>query len=225
MKSQLVKRLCKKYILPSLPTYNTKGHLLYQMEYEDLLRGFCFESSGFSSNTFTIVVFIQPLYIPKPYISYGFGNRLGILSKGRDVWWEYSEEKVEEIMQEILGMIQHHGLPYLERAGTLERFIKQYGHFDRFKIADVHRMEAIGYGYLLSGNTKSAKKLLDTLSKELEREIIRYPDEGWQKEMQSRVQLILGYLQNQDQEAAKQQLGAWKNYTLLHLGIKETWNG
>lgn len=222
MKGQLVKRLCKKYILPSLLSYNTKGHLLFQLEHIDLLRGFCFESSTFSSNTFTIYVFIQPLYIPKTYISFGFGDRLGSVSKGRDIWWEYSEEKEEEIMQEILGMIQHHGLPYLERAGTIERFIKHYGRFNRLGKVNVHHMEAIGYGYVLSDDTKRAKNLLDTLAKELEQKIDQYPDEGWQREMQSRVQLIMGFLQNQDQEAAKQQLEDWKEYTLSHLGLKET---
>lgn len=222
MKSSLVKHLCKKYILPSLPSHTTKDHLLYQSEYNDLLNGFFFESSAFSSNAFTIYVFTLPLYIPETYISFGFGDQLGSVSKGRDIWWEYSEEKEEEIMQEILAMIQSYGLPYLERVGTLEGFIKHYGQFNRLEKVNVHRMEAIAYGYVLSGHTKNAKNLLDALSKELVQKIDQNPDRDWQREMLSRVQLILGFIQNQDLEAGEQQLADWKKYTLLHLGLKDT---
>jgi len=222
MKSQLVKRLGKKYILPYMSEYDIKGHLIYHKELQIFLCGFWFESSAFSASSFTVEVFIQPLFIPQTDIYFNFGSRLGSVSKGRDIWWEYSDEEEEEIMQEILGMIQHHGLPYLEKVRTVEGFIKQYGQFNRSERVNIHRMEAIGYGYVLSGDNKRAKNLLDRLSIELEQEIVRYPDKAWQREMQSRVRLILGFIQNQDQEAAIQQLEEWKEYTLSHLGLKET---
>lgn len=98
MKTQLVRRLSNNYLLPNLPCYKSKGHLIYNGEVSHLLQGFRFESSAFDKDLFTIQVFVQPLFIPVTYLTFGYGNRLGFLSKGKDIWWKYEKSNEEAVV-------------------------------------------------------------------------------------------------------------------------------
>jgi hypothetical protein len=130
MKSQLVRRLSKMYFLPNLPGYIAKGHLLYQQDLEHILRGFWFESSAFDRDSFTVEVFVQPLYIPVSHLSFTFGHRLGSLGKGYDIWWKYDEETEALMMQEILSFMMSAGIPFLEERSSIEKLINQYINLD-----------------------------------------------------------------------------------------------
>jgi hypothetical protein len=219
MKSQMVKKLSKNYLLPNLPGFRFKGHMLYHQDLQYLLRGFSFENSAFSQYTFTINVFVQPLYIPRNYLSFGFGERLGLLSKGRDIWWEYTETQEEKIMREILSIIIRDGKPYLEKRESLIDFVRQYHKSDKRTKENKHNREAICYTHALLGDFQRAKNQLDSFIRQISHEIRKYPDERWRTEIQNRAQLILDYLIDQKYENAVQQLNVWRKYTLSSLGI------
>lgn len=219
MKSQIVKQLSKNYLLPNLPGFRFKGHMLYHQDLQYLLRGFSFESSAFSQNTFTINVFVQPLYIPRTYLSFGFGERLGLLSKGQDIWWEYTEAQEEKIMQEILSIIIRNGKPYLDKRESLKDFVSQYHKSDKGTKENKHNKEAICYTHALLGDFQGAKNQLESFVHQISHEIQKYPDESWMTEIQNRAQLILDHLINQKYENVVQLLNVWREYTLSSLGI------
>jgi hypothetical protein len=123
MKATLVNRLSKQYLLSDLPSFSIKGHLLYSLESDYLLHGICFESSSFSSTSFTIEVFVQPLFIPSEYIYFSFGNRLGSMEKGYDYWWEYSTEDEETIMDDIKSIINSKGKEFFKQCKSLKGLI------------------------------------------------------------------------------------------------------
>lgn len=217
MKTQLVSRLSKKYILPHLPFYKRKGHLIYHKDITYFLQGFYFESSAFDKNLFTIEVFVQPLFIPITYITLTYGNRLRFLSKGRDIWWEYDEAKEEELMDEILSMITSFGVPFLEDRNHLDRFILKYG---KFGFGDnPHLVEGICYTHVLIGDYLKAKIMLSSFNKVLKKEIEKSPKTEWMVEMKDRTHLIFDFLENQNFVKAKEQLEEWRNFTVEKLGI------
>lgn len=217
MKTQLVNRLSKKYILPHLPFYKRKGHLIYHKDITYFLRGFYFESSAFDKNLFTIEVFVQPLFIPITYITLTYGNRLGFLSKDRDIWWEYDDAKEEEIMDEIVSLITSFGVPFLEDCNQLDKFMLKYG---KVGLGDnPHIIEEICYTHVLLGDYPKAKKMLSSFNKILKKEIEKSPKTAWMVEMKDRTQLIFDFLENQNFVRAKEQLGQWRNYTVEKLGI------
>lgn len=219
MKTQLVSRLSKKYFFPNLPLYKSKGHLIYHKDITYLLQGFCFESSAFDKNLFNIYVFIQPLFIPITYLTFTFGNRLGFLSKGRDIWWEYDEAKEEELMDEIVSMITSFGVPFLENRNQLDKFMLKYG---KVGLGDnPHIVEGICYTHVLLGDYPKAKIMLSSFNKVLKKEIEKSPKTAWMVDMKDRSQLIFDFLENQNFVSAREQLEEWRNYTVEKLGISD----
>lgn len=219
MKTQLVRRLSKKYILPNLPLYKSKGHLIYHKDLTNFLQGFYFESSAFDKDLFTIEVFVQPLFIPITYLTLTFGNRLGVLSKGRDIWWEYNEAKEEEIMDEIVSMITSFGVPFLEDRNQLDKFMLKYG---KVGLGDnPHIVEGICYTHVLLGDYPKARIMLSSFNRILMKEIEKRPKIDWIVDMNDRVQLILDFLENHNFVKAKDQLNQWRNYTVEKLGITD----
>jgi len=219
MKTQLINRLSKKYLFPNLPLYKSKGHLIYHKDIAHLLRGFYFESSAFDKDLFTIEVFVQPLFIPITYFTLTFGNRLGTLSKGRDIWWKYDESKEEELMGEILPMITSFGVPFLEDRNQLEKFMLKYG---KVGLGDnPHIVEGICYTHVLLGDYPKAKIMLSSFNKVLKKEIEKSPKTAWLVDMKDRTQLIFDFLENQDLVSAKEQLDEWRNYSVEKLGISD----
>ncbi len=219
MKTTLVKQLCKKYLLPDLPGYEVKGHLLYDRNYIYLLPGIYFESSSFNKERFTIDIFVQPLYIPATGLWWTFGNRLGMLAKGRDVWWEYREENERTIMQEIGADIHRVGIPFLETRKTLKDFIAQYRNKVDFA-GDTYVIETVAYGCILLGEYQKAEKILGRFMIELDREIKRKPEISWLIDVQKRAKTILQHLQEKAPDAARQQLDEWTTYTLSEIKLK-----
>lgn len=217
MKNQLVRQLSKKYLLPDLPGFAIKGHLLYDQDIDYFLSGFCFESSAFSKNSFTIDVFVQPLFIPKTYLSFNFGNRIGFLFKKRDYWWEYDENDEKQIMAEIHLAITKFGIPFLEKRNSLKGFIHNYKNFGA-KV-NPHTVEGIAYAYVLVEDYAKAKKHLSSLVKLLVDVADYYRSSSWLTEMQERVSLMLGHLENHNYQMAKDQLGQWRDFTLTSLGL------
>lgn len=219
MKTHLVSRLSKKYLLPNLPLYKSKGHIVYHKEIEYFLQGFSFESSAFDKNLFTIYVFVQPLFIPVTYLTLTFGNRLGVLSNSRDIWWKYDESKEDEIMGEILSKINSYGVPFLEERNKLEKFLSKY---DKVSLEDnPNKVEGLGYIYVLLGEYPQAMVMLSSFNQVLIKEKKKNNKIVWLIDMQDRVQLILNYLENQNFNGAIIQLNKWRNFTLEKLGFMD----
>lgn len=184
-----------------------------------MLQGFYFESSAFSRNSFTIDVFIHPLYIPDESIALTFGNRLSLIAKGCDIWWEYEKTREKEISQEILSMTANAGLPFLEKRNSIEKLLRQY---KGIKVNEnKYIVEAVAYAHILVDEYKKSENMLRSFDIILSHDIQQNPDIIWMNDIQNRVQMILGYLQNQEYDVAKQKLNEWRNITLSNFGLYE----
>lgn len=216
MKTQIVARMSKKYFLSNLPGFQQKGFLIYRQDFQYLLQGFCFDGSAFNRNSFTIDVFVHPLFIPSEDIDLSFGNRIGIMAGKNDIWWQYDEMREVEIAQEIFDMMKNHGLPFLEETATIEGFLKRY------KDADIHKnkhiIEGLCYAHILNDDFSKSQKMMRLLSIVLTQDINEFPV-VWKQEIQQRIQLMLGYLDRTEYDRAKQQLSDWRHFTLANLGL------
>lgn len=217
MKKSLIKRLCKQYLLPELPTFSCKGDLLYSIESEYLLQGICFESSSFSSTSFSIEVFIQPLYLPSDNIYFNFGKRLGFLGKGYDYWWEYLEEDESEIMAEIKSIVMDKGLLYFSQCKNIYGFVD----FNRNLSTDSNptNVEALCYSLIMLNEFDEALSRMYPFINMLDQVIAEHPNITWSKTIHSRLQTMIDYLERKEFPMAISQLDMWKEYTLSTLKL------
>lgn len=218
MKAQFTKRICKKYLLPNLSGLNIKGNLLYYKDFQYLLRGFSFESSAFSRNSFSIEVFVQPLFVPTSSLVFNFGNRLGFLASHKDVWWTYDESQEEIISNEILKMMVNFGVPFLEKRETIEKFLYQY---KGIGMKDNRNMyEAICYAQILAGNYAKSNIMLRSFEIILSQDISQNPKIKWLEEILARVQIILQCLNSKDYASAIHTLNEWRDLMLATIGLR-----
>src|SRR5690348_10025170 len=106
MKGREFEGLYRRYLLADLPGFTYKGSLLFARPVVHLLRGFSFDTSGFSADAFDVEVFVQPLYVPTDCITYTFGRRL----HGRQgMGWKLDRQDERATMTEVLASIKEHG--------------------------------------------------------------------------------------------------------------------
>ena len=63
----------------------------------DVLEFVELQQDKYGSKTVTVNYALMPLYVRHPFISFDLGGRLGQLICGKDVWWDYSDDRVAEI--------------------------------------------------------------------------------------------------------------------------------
>lgn len=220
MKSSYIRKLFQKYIVDSLPGFSLKGHLIYNSNYERILRGFCFEDSAYRKDSINIYVFVQPLYIPAEYLWFNFGKRLNDISeKGGDRWWNISLENEGDIMREVLDLILGPGLTFIENVKSLQDLVEVF-QVQGDKNRDLNILEALAYTEILVGNYQNANCSLEKLLLTLEMDIKKYPQVRWLYTMKERVSRINKFILENESNAAYQQLLSWEKYTEEALKLK-----
>jgi hypothetical protein len=205
MKKKHFETVCKK-MLPDLPGFACKGWLLYAEPIGHVLRGFCCDASGFDPEKFTVWVFFLPLYVPRKYVSFEFGDRLKD-ARGCDIWWNLSDPRLRD---ELLVSIQRDGLPFLEgikQPADVVTAIHRLG-----ADSDPYKMEAVAYSLAMADDVAAAQQALERLTKALDRGI------PWQAEMMERAMQLARKL-GVDPQEAKRQLAEWEQATVKNLGL------
>lgn len=199
MKGKQFERLARKYMLPQLPGFGLRKHLLFAEPVGYLLRGFAFETSGFDPTAFTVWTFVQPLYVPDAFlgISYTFGGRLGSLGGGPDRWWQMDEGNEDRIMAEVLAQLQGEGLPFLSRLGAAWDLAE-----DGYRVTgarnDVRVVEAVAYSWAVAGDHTRSIRELDRLHAMARTLDLRIP---WIREMDEHAQRVRALLVRDPPEA------------------------
>ncbi|MCW5877582.1 MAG: hypothetical protein KIS80_01785 [Anaerolineales bacterium] len=218
MQGRIFHRLAKKHLLPHLPGFTAKKGLIYVADFNYFLKGLAVDSSAFSKTTFTIWAFILPLFVPKEYISFTYGDRLGSLSGGGDKWWEYSSENEEAIFKDILSHIQIEALPFFNEVVTPWDFWQKYKEKIKPNSGDYQR-EACAYALVLAGEYEMAATLLEESIAVLEiatKEDPTIPWIGWILERVRKIDSLLA----EDPQKAVAQLDEWTQETLKNLGLE-----
>lgn len=91
---------CKEIVEPFLTAHgfvkwSTRGFV--RLNSLDVLEWLNFQKERSGSKTFTVNVYLLPLYVSQPLLHTLFRERLGELVCGRDVWWDYADEKIARV--------------------------------------------------------------------------------------------------------------------------------
>lgn len=217
MKAREYQKLSKIYLLPNLPGFEVLGGVLYLRPIKYFLLGLSFDNSSFSKNSFTVTAFAQPLFIPRNYIFYSFGSRLGTLSGGPEKWWEITDQNSEEVYAQVLNLIRKEAIPFFESVKTPRKFIRKYK--SRSDPPHVHNMEAVAYAMILDGDNRKAARLMQQSLVVLKVAMKKDLNRPWLQETKARVQMINSAL-HKDPTGAVAQLNTWITETTSFLKLK-----
>jgi len=190
-----------KALLPELPGFAVKGNLLFMLPVRQVLRGICFEPSGFDRRAFYVNVFVLPLCVPTQYLYFNFGRRVG-------TGWS---SDAPDVYSELSLALRREALPFLSRVEDLDDFIQLAKSFSR---ANPRTREAIAYALARVGEVDKAIAELDTLLAMLD---VKVP---WQLEMAERANALKSLLLH-DFASAQKQLQEWEAESIRNLGLEK----
>lgn len=130
---------CKKEILDQLLLDNgfskwkgnsyVKLNDIYLLEYIDL------QKERYGSKTFCVNFAVMPLYCKCHYVTLHLGYRLGFYISGKDVWWDYCNEKIaEQSFKNVAEAISKFVFPWFLELSSEEEYRKRLME-DKSKIA------------------------------------------------------------------------------------------
>ena len=87
----------------------------------DVLEYINLQKEQYGSKTFTVNYSLIALYVPRRFLSYDLGGRLGELICDKDVWWDYSDVQTAEVsFQNVMDAIDSILLPWFEERENRE---------------------------------------------------------------------------------------------------------
>lgn len=219
MKIKPLNRLIKQYIEPSLPSYHIYQDLVYRVDDDFLLKGYCFDSRQYDKYAIDVSYFIQPLFVKADFIKLTIGNRLSykkrinfFQTKVFDLW-DVSTEHQEESMRNILNSILHQGEKYLNAIQTVRSFYENYFSQRKDHIS-IH--EYISYCPIILGmdfefQDRSLKKFINFCDAQIE-------DEYDKVEVEKRDSALI-LLNERSTESRLKILKTWTNETITCLNL------
>jgi hypothetical protein len=160
VKGRRVQQFATRHLLPHLDGFRADGKLLYQAPVANILRGFIFDSSGFSAEAFYPHVFVQPLYVPRDNLDLTLGERfLGA--------WKFDPEHEQQVAQKLLYEIFRTGLPLLRRQAEPGGIVEQLRRNPALR-ANCRLQEVLAYSLLILGRNDEGLDELDKLLAMLE---------------------------------------------------------
>src|ERR1035438_8085018 len=140
-----------------MPGMIAQGHLIYSVPVGNIFRGFLFESSAFSAESFCPHVFVQPLYVRDDYLTMTLGDRF----PGN---WMFLDGGNEALAGALLKNIETRGMPFLGKMGATEAL----AHNPKAKDSRNHYVrQAAAYSMVMIGENQEALRRLDDLLKML----------------------------------------------------------
>ncbi len=92
----------------------------------DLLQYIDLQKERYGSKTFTVNCAIMPLYVPAKHMIIGFGDRLGYFIAGKDIWWDYADDKTANLsFQNVLQAVDWFVMPWFEKYDDESAYRKQ----------------------------------------------------------------------------------------------------
>lgn len=207
--------MCRTYLVPHIPPVRLVRDLTIILPIEQLLKGLSVESSAFSASNFALHVFVMPLYIPREYVVYRFGGRLGALSGNAPRDWTISSENEAEVMRDIFELTRKEALPFLNRFNTprdVAEYIERNVHPDSRR-QDPNLAETEAYSWILAGEHQRALQAFDRLER-----IVSEGGPPWVQEVSQRAERVTHLLNTAPAEALRL-LAEWREYTLTALKL------
>lgn len=206
MKNKDFAELAKR-LLPDLPGFAIRPPLMFIPPVGHTLRGVCFEGSGFDARSFYVNVFFLPLFVPRKYLSFEFGNRIREAGGG-DRW----NADAPNLVHELGVALKREALPFLSPIES-PRDVAQAATSLRLP-QNPHMQQAIAYALARAGDVNKAVAALDELARLLD---VKVP---WQLEMFERANAFKSQLLS-DAPSAQKQLEAWEAESVRNLGLEK----
>lgn len=160
---------CKKDILDVY--LRTKGFKLYKtsnyvrlnsiglVEYINLQK----ESHG--SRTFCVNFCLFPLYVPHPFITIGYGNRVGSYIRGRDFWWSYHDTSTaEKSFENVVAALDQYIMPWYEEHNNEDVYYDELI-TKKYQLGNSHIEWAV-HRFIKNNDIYGAKHFLDSIKTE-----------------------------------------------------------
>ena len=103
-----------------LPGFTAKGDLVVMCPINTVLRGICFDGSGFDKRGFYVQVFFLPLCTPTHELYFSMGQRLRTLGHNPGQMWSIDMPGLADELEEA---VRKDALPFLAKAESLESMI------------------------------------------------------------------------------------------------------
>jgi hypothetical protein len=181
-------------LLPCLPNWFIKGPFVYASPTQHILRGLCFEGSGFDSATFYVTVFFLPLCVPTKIVGLTFGKRLR--GEQGTAWNKHDPNLIPELRMAIT----REALPFLSEVESLPDLARIVAAM--YSLKSPYARQAIAYALTSSGQLEAANTQLEQLLEMLDNTV------SWQRDMAERAAVLKSQLTNP--QAAQQQLRIWE---------------
>ena len=193
-----------KQLLPELPGFAVKAPLMFIAPVTHTLRGLCFERTD-DARRFYVWAFFLPLFIPRQYVSFDFGIRVG---GGCHSW----NADAPNLVLELGSALKHEALPFL---------LPIESPHDVARVAmsmrlpqDPHIQQAIAYSLARIGDMGKAIPALDELTRLLDMQV------SWQSEMAHEAEVLKSKLLANPADG-QCQLEAWEAESARKLGLEK----
>ncbi|MBQ3765505.1 MAG: DUF4304 domain-containing protein [Bacteroidales bacterium] len=110
---------CKKQYLD--PLLKAKGFLQYKSNayirrnQVDVLELIELQKEKNGSRTFTVNYALTPLYLRYAFAAFWYSERMGMLVCGKDVWWDYANERIARVsFENVARALEEYVLPWLD---------------------------------------------------------------------------------------------------------------
>jgi hypothetical protein len=209
VKKKQVEKFVKEYLLPSLPGFQARGNLLYQVPVYNILPAFLFDSSGFSATVVHPQAFVQLLYIPSDHLTLTPGKRfLGN--------WEFVPGNEVQLSQRLLHEIHSVGIPFIRVHGTPEDIVRETKANPALRM-NPHVRQQLAYSLLLLCRNHEGLDELDKLLDVLNRISEAQP---WARTIHAEVGQLREALGRNSREVLET-LNLWTEQTRKKLGLPE----
>lgn len=160
MKGKQIQQFATRHLLPHLAGFRAHGKLLYHVPVGNILRGFIFDTSGFSAEAFYPEVFVQALYVPSDHLNLTLGRRfLGV--------WKFDPELEQQLGQKLLHEMLETGVPFLQRYAGPEGIATELRRNPALR-SNPRLREVLAYSLLILGRNDEGLDELDKLLAMLE---------------------------------------------------------
>lgn len=208
MKVSTIKRIYNTYLSEEFLDFDLKGKLLYQISEDSLLKGYCFDSSGFDKSSLLLHVFIQPLFHPVEYVVLEYGERIYSRNLEPNKEMEFSSIMLQKMLD--------YRSSYLDKVCSISDFLRiNHAKLNR---NDPYALEIVAYSYIQGGDYQRGESSLFSARKQMEKLTRAEPEVDWYEDVISRINIMYS-LVKEDPVKAKSQLNSWSNYTLSQLKL------
>lgn len=218
MKSKRWAQLARTYLKPVLENagqVRVTDSLFVLEPVEWMVRGIHGSFAMRRKDTVSVVVFVQPLWVPLDHVIAEHSFRLQ--KDGVNGWWKFDDdpERTDFLMREITDAVITQAVPWLRSMATVEAFLdaseRRYG---PNLGGNASLVEEHAYGLILVGSRERAAKKLEQVIKATAR---NEPPLAWVEELRTRARTVLVHLERAEDPTPL--LAQWRDQTAQALGL------